>query len=133
MGSDSFGEKGWVKLGVSAALAKEYESDQHAFFHLLAEMLVKAMPDHALIETRGWFSNKKPAKITLKLENGDYVLEDPERGSLVASRRRIVRGIALKTDVITVPEWLDEICLDLESRARSSETARNALGGLLGL
>ncbi len=54
------------------------------------------------------------------------------RGPLQASRTRIVRGIALKTESIPVEDWLDELSANLDERVRTNSTARAALERLIG-
>jgi hypothetical protein len=61
-----------------------------------------------------------------------YILEDPGHGNLQATRTRIVRGIALKTETISVQEWVQELGSILDERARTSAAAREALSRLVG-
>jgi len=80
----------------------------------------------------GFFAKKTLHKVIVMLGENRYTLEDPGRGPLLASRTRIVRGIALKTESIPVETWVQELGAALDERARSSATAREALARLIG-
>ena len=125
--ADEFEQQSWVKLGVAAALSQGYARDQRSLLETLAAMLESALPGEAQIQRRGGlFSRKVVQQIGLELGPDRDTLEDPGRGSLRASRTRVVRGIALKTEEIPVEEWLDALSATLEERARVSGSARAA-------
>lgn len=131
--SDEFEQQEWLKFGVAATLSKQYAADQRAFLELLAAMLDSALPDEAEVVKRGGlFSKKTIAKVIVNFGDYRYTLEDPGRGPLQASRTRIVRGIALKTESIPVEDWLDELSANLDERVRTNSTARAALERLIG-
>lgn len=131
--SDEFEQQEWMKFGIAATLSKQYVADQRMLLDLLAKMLESALPDEAEIERRGgFFSKKTVAKVMVTFGDYRYTLEDPGRGPLQASRIRIVRGIALKTEAIPVETWLAELSANLDERARSSAAAREALARLIG-
>jgi len=131
--ADSFEEQEWLKFGVAATLSKQYAADQRLFLDQLAIMLDSALPDEAEVVRRGGlFSKKTVAKIILTFGEYRYTLEDPGRGPLLASRTRIVRGIALKTDSIPVEDWLQELSAHLDERVKTNAAAREALGRLVG-
>ena len=131
--SDSWEEQGWVQMGVATALAKEFESDQRPFLQLLAKTLDQALPGEAEIKTQGWFSNKTVVAVAVTLGDLRFTIFDPGRGSLQATSAKIVRGICLKTDPVSVQEALAGIGEGLEARAKQSAAARNALAAMLGL
>ncbi len=131
--ADEFEQQEWFKFGVAATLSRQYAADERVFLELLAQMLEQALPDEAEIGKRGGlFSKKTVQKVAVTLGDNRYTLEDPGRGPLRATRTRIVRGIALKTEAIPVEEWLAELGAALDERARTSAAAREALGRLIG-
>jgi len=131
--SDPFEEQEWFKFGVAATLSKQAAGDQREFLNLLAQMLERALPEDTQIERKGGFFAKKTLhKVIVMLGENRYTLEDPGRGPLLASRTRIVRSIALKTESIPVETWVQELGAALDERARSSATAREALVRLIG-
>jgi hypothetical protein len=130
--ADDFEDQGWVKLGVSAALEAEYLRDQKTFVELLAKTLSSTLPNETEIQTRGLFK-KSIVGITVMFDNNRYMIQLPEHGPVYAGRTHIVRGIALKTEPITVEQCLQEISAAIESRAAQSGSARTALANMLGL
>lgn len=130
--ADSFEDQPWVKLGVSAALEKEYLRDHQTFIRLLGETLQAAVPNDTEILTRG-FLKKTVSGVAIAFEDNRYTLELSERGSVTATRSHIVRGIALKNEPLPVEQCLAEIAAHLEARAQESASARAALANLLGL
>lgn len=130
--ADDLEGQGWARLGVAAALSREYANDSKAFLGFLANLLKSAMPDETEIRTRGLFK-KTVEGVVLDLGERRYVIEDPGRGPLAASRVQVVRGIALKTESISVEECLAELEATLTIRAGENAKARAALGQMLGL
>ena len=131
--SDEFEQQEWMKFGVAATLSKQYAADQRVFLNLLASMLESALPGEAEVVKRGGlFSKKTLSKVIVTFGDNRYTLEDPGRGPLEASRTRIVRGIALKTEAQPVETRLAELSANLDERAKTSAAAREALARLVG-
>ena len=130
--SDDLEEQGWARLGVAAALGREYAADARAFLPFLARMLEGAIPDETSVRTRGFFK-KTIVGVGVDLGGTRYSLEDSGHGPLVATRTQVVRGIALKTEAIPMDVLLAELEATLETRASENAGARKALAGMLGL
>ena len=131
--SDDFEQQSWVKFGVASALAKQYAADQRGFLEMLSHMLASALPDATeTVRRGGLFAKKTIQRIVVTIGENRYTLEDSGRGPLTASRTHIVRGIALKTEEISVELWVEELGAQLDERARTSLSAREALSKLVG-
>ncbi len=131
MADDLEGE-GWARLGVAAALGREYAADSRAFLPFLAKLLQGAMPDETELRTQGLF-RKSLVGVSVDLGGTRYAVDDPGRGPLAAVRTQVVRGIALKSEPIAMPDFLAELEAILETRAAENARARSALAGMLGL
>jgi hypothetical protein len=129
---DGFETSDMIGMGVAAALAHQYAKEQREFLPLIARVLKDSMPDQVdLIET-GLF--KKTLRGVLVNDGGNRLtLEDQGRGPLQASFTRVVRGIALKTEPVTVDEWLTMVGEMLERQAGENAAARASLAKMLGL
>jgi hypothetical protein len=100
----------WLRVGVASELVRQYNSDSADFFQSLAILLEAMLPNIAQIEKRGGlFSKKKPFRITIPDGENRLVLEEGEAGVLRATHTRIVKGIALKTEDVSMQEWLEEL------------------------
>jgi hypothetical protein len=128
---DNLEPEGWERVGVSAALAKSYAGDEREFLALLGTLLESALDTDIRIERRGFFGGGAIHRIVLALGDYTYVIEDPGRGPLTASRKRLVRGVALKSEQMRVPEWIDALGAAIEERATTSQRARDALSRLI--
>jgi len=131
--SDGFEDQAWVKMGVAAALAQQYESDQRPLLQLLASSFERAFPGQTKTKTKGLFGGKHIVSLEVQIGDFVYTIEDPGSGSLVATRKKLVRGIALKTDPIPMQVCLGELAQALESRAQESSETHRALAESLGL
>jgi hypothetical protein len=119
-------------MGVAAALAHQYATEQRDFLPLLARVLKDAMPNQVVLVETGFF--KKTLKgISVTCGENRMVLEDTGVGPLQASFIRIVRGIALKTEMVSVEEWLTMIGEILEQQASQNQAAHASLAKALGL
>ncbi len=125
-------DQGWVRLGVAAALGREYAADGRNFLPFLVNLLQGAMPDETEVRTQGLFK-KSVVGVSVDLGGARYAVDDPGRGALAATRTQVVRGIALKTEAIAMPELLAELEAILEARAAENARARAALSQMLGL
>ncbi|MBV9468915.1 MAG: hypothetical protein JO316_23035 [Abitibacteriaceae bacterium] len=126
-------DEGWLKLGVAAELAKKYNADQRDFMQSLALLLEGVLPNETQCAQRGgWFAKKTLYRVIVTLGENRYTLEDPGQGMLQASRTRIVRGIALKTEPLPIEEWIAELSAVIDERAKTSQKAREALSRLVG-
>lgn len=108
-------------------------SDTKAFLGALAEKLGGALPALCQVERRGGLFSKEKhvSRVTIELGEHRYAIEHGDRGGLRASRAKIVRGISLKTDEMSVDSWIDELAKDLSAHAARNSQARLALERLL--
>ena len=130
--SNDFENQEWVRMGVAGALEQEYLRDQQHFLELLSRTLQSALPEQIELLTRGFI---KKTLCGIRIDFGDtrYVFEKPEHGPVYATKTKVVRGIALKTEELAVAEALAELGDALEQRASKSGAAREALAKALGL
>src|SRR5438309_1432104 len=124
---------GGLGFEVLASSLRADMSDTKAFLGALAEKLGGALPQQCVVERKGsLFSKEKHVhRVSVELGEHRYLIEHASHGGLRASRAKVVRGIALKTDELTVDAWIDELSRDLSSHAARNSQARQALERLL--
>ena len=66
-----------------------------------------------------------------ELHMGRFAIEDPGRGPLVATRTQVVRDVALKTESISVQDWIQAVSAAMSHRAEDSKATRDSLQQLL--
>ena len=121
-----------VKLGVAANLARHFATEGRDLLSPLASLLQSALGERVELQMAGgWFSKKVLSGLAFTLGEWRYALEDAggdlKSGPLSAKRTRVVRGVALKTDELSVEQWLEEVGLALEVEAQRNEAAHAAL------
>jgi hypothetical protein len=123
-----------VQIGVAGALFRELQQDHELFIQYLAQALQTAFPNEAVMKFEGGFlSKKRLVGVSIRLGDDDYAIAKPSRGPLETTRTHVVRGIALKTEPISVDQWLQEVSSQIEARVGKDSQARSALAAALGL
>jgi hypothetical protein len=119
-------------LDLLAASLRADAGDTAAFLEALAARLEGALPGQVEVERKGRLLGgaKRVRRIVVRLGDSNYEVQS-DGGALVARRRSVVRGIALKSEDLAVDAWIDGLSRDLLSLAQSSERGRAALERLL--
>ena len=127
-------EAEWLRLGVAAALSREYAANQRHFLDAVARVLDQALPGHVEVERGGsLFARQKPVK-ELRVVLGDhrYTLSAQGPGPVQARKTLVKRGIALNTEGIPVGEWIELLVSALQEYAQHNQGAHDALKRLAG-
>jgi hypothetical protein len=122
----------WESLGVAGALLARYQQDQQALLDQLATFLEATLPHQASVKrTHGVFGPRRTTALTLELAGARYGLAQTEHAQLEASRTRVVRGVAVRTEQLTVEDWLTQLSAALGAELERTEGGRAALDRLL--
>ena len=108
--------------------------DLKAFIEALAVKLEGALPGRARVERKGdgLFSRTKHVyRIAVEFGENRYEIIH-SAGQIQATVGKAVRGIVLKTEHVSLDEWIDQLSRDLTAEANRSEQSRLALQRLLG-
>jgi hypothetical protein len=107
--------------------------DLKAFIEGLAAKLSESFPSQVKVErNRGLLGGKQRVRrLALKLGDCDYELVNDD-GSVSASKRVVVRGIALRTEPLSLEQWIDAVAQELVAQAGRTESDRLALERMLG-
>jgi hypothetical protein len=118
-----------LAAGMAAGLTREYAGDREMFLSVLVETLQPALGERLRVErSGGWFRRGGPIRrLQVDLGEQHYVLEVGKGGALSATCSRIVRGIALRTDELSVEDWLRTVTEALAECARTHREALEAL------
>lgn len=122
-------DPGILAASMAAGLARELAGDREMFLALLVEALQPALGERLRVERGGgWFRRDGPIRrLELDLDAQRFFLEVGRGGILAAARQRIVRGITLKTEELSVEEWLQSVTAALAEYARTHQQALEAL------
>src|SRR5437899_7653336 len=123
---------GEIDVELVAASLRATGSDLTVFVDVLADKLEGALPGLVRVErksTRFLGKEKRVERIQCRLGELRYVLST--RNGIEARRAREVRGVVLKTEELSLDEWLAALVHDLAGEAESNEQAQLALQKLL--
>jgi hypothetical protein len=114
---------------MSAAWIRRAQGDLKTFMEGFAARLEGAVPAHVTVERKrdGLFSKSSHViKIAVEMEQHLYSLTF-DAGRLAAWRTKIVRGVTLKSEQMSIPEWLAALHRDIQSLADHASSARNVI------
>ncbi|GCF07557.1 hypothetical protein [Dictyobacter arantiisoli] len=125
--SDELSEPMQVEL--FAASLRATSVDLNAFVEALAAKLSGSLPSQTqVIRHSSLFSREHPVKeIFVALGDYQYRITRERQRPPQTFRAKIVRGIVLKTDLIPMDEWIEELALSLAYEAARSSQTRAAL------
>lgn len=116
-----------------AASLRADSNDLEAFVEALATKLEVSFPDRVDVERKGGRlgGTKHVSRVTVTLADRSFELAR-DHADLSCRRRNVVRGIVLKSDELSLDEWIDDLSHVLTQVAGDTERGRAALQRLLG-
>jgi hypothetical protein len=118
---------------LSAASLRASSGDLRSFVEVLADKLDRALPGRVKVERRAVRLLSKQKHVTgieLDLGGTRYLLAARD-GAVEARCATAVRGIVLKSAVVSLDAWIDALLRELANEAQTSERSRVALEQLL--
>jgi hypothetical protein len=136
--SPSRGSLPWVSsdeaFDLPAAALRADGADLAMAIEVLASRLEQALPQIALVERHrvGGFRSKRRAvqRIAVALGEEQFELRSTDQ-SVHCTRHKVVRGITLNREEMSMADWIDELIASVARTAEVSEHDRLALGELL--
>jgi uncharacterized Zn finger protein (UPF0148 family) len=111
---------------LAASLQAESRSTEQ-LYESLARTLAQEFPDWTRVETSGgFFSSERVDAFELALDGMLFRMRRG-KGGVIAERAELVRGIALKTEPVSVESWLQALAEALSAKAGSSQRTLEAL------
>lgn len=119
---------GPLQVDLLAASLRADSTDLKSFLEVLATKLAGALPMQTSVARQNkLFSREHPIReINVTLGEYQYRVVH-EQQSLNTLRSKVVRGIVLKTEQLSMDQWINELATDLAQEATQSERARIAL------
>ena len=123
-----------LNVDVLAASLRMDGKQSASMLEFLAQKLEAALPDNVTVKRGGWMLSKdKPVQeILVRFEDFHYQLIKDKHGPVGAKQLKIVRGVALKTNDVTMDEWIALVAKELSELAAKNAQARDALGKMVG-
>ena len=127
MENDATGERTFDLL---AASLRAGAADMSTFVPALAEKLLAALPGRVAVQRAGMLQHGPTYGVVAELGPWRFALQ-MEHGRPVAERTHNVRGIALKTETLSLDAWIDALTAALADLAATDERERAAVMRLL--
>jgi hypothetical protein len=118
---------------LAAASIRAASGDLRTFVDVLAGKLDRALPGRVKVQRRSAKLLSKQKHVTaIELDLGEtrYLLVSQD-GVVETRCATAVRGIVLKSAVVSLEGWIDALLRELEQEAQTSEQARLALEQLV--
>ena len=109
-------------------------SDLSTFLEVLASKFEGALPGRAQVDYQGggMLRRSKSVKRIRVVLGDDHFELARDQGGVVARRSKVVRGISLKNDQLSLDGWVAELTKALVQQSSASSADRLALERLLG-
>lgn len=117
-----------LSFDILSASLRQDTRDLAVYTDVLSKKLEQAIPSFVEVERQGGLFKKSTAikRITITLDPWQYRLE-VDRGRLSTLRIKMVRGVAIKSEPLTLDAWVDALSQDLLVIAASRQDARQSL------
>lgn len=119
-----------ISFELLAAALRADTADLGAWVAALGAKLAGALPDRVQVRHSGIFGNGPVTGMVADLGEWRFALH-VQHGRPMAERAHIVRGIALKTEQVSLDAWIDALSQSLSEIAATSARERAALQRLL--
>ena len=121
-------DPGVLAASFAAELGRGLAGDREMFLSLLVQTLQPALGERLRVQRGGWLRRDGPIRrLEIDLDAQRFALEVGKGGALATTRQRIVRGIALKTEEVSVEAWLQSLAAALADYGRTHQEAVDAL------
>jgi hypothetical protein len=120
---------GPLQVDLLAASLRADSTDLKAFLEALASKLAGALPQQTQVTRQSkLFGRERPIReIIVTLGEFQYRIAHEGKKPVLTLRARVVRGIVLKTELLPMDQWINELAADLAQEAMDSAQARIAL------
>lgn len=117
-----------LQVDMLAASLRADTTDLPAFMEALAVKLAGALPNMTQVTRQsGLFSREHPVKdVAVTLGDYQYRISRERQGQLLTTRAKVVRGIVLKTDLLPIEQWIEELAASLAQESAQSAQSRAA-------
>ncbi len=113
-----------------AASLRANSGDIHSWLPVLSHKLAEAFPARSQIFHGGFFGGGPITGVLIDLDTWQFSVRE-EHGRIAAERSQIVRGVALKTERLSIDMWIEKLSLRLAELAAENEREANAIRALL--
>ncbi|MDA8194251.1 MAG: hypothetical protein M0Z53_09685 [Thermaerobacter sp.] len=116
-----------LSFDVLAAGLRRDSQDVNTFIEVLTSRLEATLPSLVTVKRAGLFGKDRPVRqLTVQFDRWQYQLTR-DRGRLAPVRIKLVGGVGIKTEPVSLEEWIRGVAEELWNFAGHREDARAAL------
>ena len=122
-----------LSFDLLAGSLRASSADLSTFVEVLSEKLERALPRRVVVKRRAvrpLSRQRRVARIEVTLGDERYLLA-VDGGTINPGWAKLVRGVVLKNEPLTLEAWIDGLARCLTAEAEASEQSRQALEQLL--
>ncbi|MBX9693203.1 MAG: hypothetical protein K2Z81_12515 [Cyanobacteria bacterium] len=118
-----------IQFEVLAARLKDDHGASVDLLDLLARMLESSYSSGTKVTRGGWFMSKeRPVEeLSVRFDEWQFQITRSKHGSVNASSKKLVRGVALKTNEMSLEQCVDEIIQEMKKLSEKNSQTRSAL------
>lgn len=118
-----------MEMAVLKHLLAAEQRNNAELFGTLAALLQAAVPDRTILAWGGWFWQKdRPVEaITIAFDDITFDLKINKKGAVTTTEHKIVRGIRLRSDTVTMAQCLKGIVARLTAMEAQSAATQAAI------
>ncbi len=118
-----------IQFEVLAARLKEDHGASVDLLEMLARMLESSYSGGTKVTRGGWFMSKeRPVEeLSVRFDEWQFQIIRAKHGTVNASSKKLVRGVALKTNEISLEQCIDEIIKEIVKLSEKNSQTRAAL------
>ncbi len=118
-----------LQFEVLAARLKNDHGASVDLLDLLAKMLESSYSIGTKVTRGGWFMSKeRPVEeLSVRFDEWQFQITRAKHGSVSASSKKLVRGVALKTNEISLEQCIDEIIKEMIKLSEKNSQTRASL------
>lgn len=121
-----------AQFDLNAAWFRKAQGDLGTFVEGFAARMMDALPGRVTVERRGvvLFGRRRVAKVSVAFDAEVYALA-LDGGAVRAERAAVVRGVTLRSERMSLPDWLAALQGEVGRLADRSSTAQAVLHDFL--
>ncbi len=118
-----------LQFEVLAAKLRGDHGASEDLLDLLAKMLEGSYPSGTKVARGGWFMSKqRPVEeLSVRFDEWQFVIAREKHGTISARSMKLVKGVSLKTNDISMDECIEQIIKEIMKLAERNAQTREAL------
>jgi hypothetical protein len=116
-----------MQFEVLAAKLKADHGASGDLLEYLAKMLESSYAGGTKVSRSGLFGKRPVSELTVRFDDWEFIIVREKHGTVNARAKKLVKGVGLKTNDISMEQCIDDVLKELVKTADKNAQTRNAL------